>query len=865
VNEKKDGDAAKGKQPLPIVIGLLVLITVLTVILGISRMQRLLYEERTANLSKMMEKIGQNIDVVLNTHWDDAYYCARDLCREQFATRSLLIARIDTMQSFLPEGINCFLIDGEGICHASDGSTFRWGNNAILAAGEEHAYVTSVPGAEGEYLFFPVDLPSPLYVEGNSYQHFALACDMRDLDAYFDVGDFGQESTTFVVRKNGTAVYRQKRENSMSEIYNVLEFLRLQEVRYSLSGNAVAEDIEQGVSGCAVIHYQGGDYFAAYQQLESSGWFSVLLVPSHLVGVNSMHFLGSVIAYFAVLSILVLAVLSTLMFASSVRIQSQQQKIHESLRQAAETEKNANQAKSRFLSSMSHDIRTPMNAITGMASIALAHLDDRDKVESCLHKITLSSRHLLTLINDVLDISKIESGKMVLNPVSFSLRETVSTLSDIVRPQIRVKNQQFEMRIRGIEKEHLYADELRISQVFINLLTNAVKYTPEGGKITLDLCEEVLPDEKNVRLTYVVSDTGIGMSKEFMAVMYDAFSQAQDHRVTGIHGTGLGLAIVRQMVELMGGTVDCQSEEGKGTTFTVVLTLPVAPIQEEEAVLPGLEVLLIDDDSLFLETAQETFDSLKIQLETASGGEEGVRMAEARHESGRDYSVIIIDWKMPGMSGLATAEAIRKVSSAPVIFISAYDWVDLEDDVKAAAVDGFIAKPLFRSTVYEKLCGITGRKRALPEPEEELGLRFSGKRLLIAEDNDLNWEIISELLSMYGIYSERAENGRICIEKLSAAPAGRYDMILMDVQMPVMNGREAAEAIRRDERPWIKEIPIVAMTADAFAEDIAACLKSGMNGHVSKPVDMKKLCQEMSKALEERDTQTPAEPAGQLR
>jgi len=807
-----------------------------------------------------MEKIGQNFDVVLNTHWDDAYYCARDLSSEHFASRSLLLERLSAMQSFLPEEMSCYLIDKEGICHACDGSTFRWGDNSVLTTGDDHAYVTTVPGADGDFIFFPVDLPSPLIVEGNAYRYFALACNMRDLDAYFDVTDFDKQSTTFVVRKNGTAVYRQQRENSLSEIYNVLEFLRLHDVRYSLSGNQVAEDIEQGVSGCAVLNYRGGDYFAAYQQLGSSGWFAVLLVPSHLVGVNSMHFLGSVIAYFAVLSLLVLAVLSALMLASRMRIQSQQQKIHESLRQAAETEKNANQAKSRFLSSMSHDIRTPMNAITGMASIALAHLDDRDKVESCLHKITLSSRHLLTLINDVLDISKIESGKMVLNPVSFSLRETASTLSDIVRPQIRVKKQQFEMRIQGIQKEHLYADELRISQVFINLLTNAVKYTPEGGKIALDLSEEVLPDGKNVRLTYRVSDTGVGMSKEFMAVMYDAFSQAQDHRVTGIQGTGLGLAIVRQMVELMGGTVDCQSEVGKGTTFTVNLTLPVAPIQEEEAVLPGLEALLIDDDALFLETAQETFDSLKIQLETASGGEEGVRMAKARHESGRDYSVIIVDWKMPGMSGLATAEAIRKVSAAPVIFISAYDWVDLEEDVKAAAVDGFIAKPLFRSAVYEKLCGVTGRKQALSEPEEELGTRFSGKRLLIAEDNDLNWEIISELLSMYGIYSERAENGRICVEKLSAAPAGRYDLILMDVQMPVMNGREAAEAIRRDERPWIKGIPIVAMTADAFAEDIAACLKSGMDGHVSKPVDMKKLCQEMSRALEERGAET-ANPA----
>ncbi|MCM1106861.1 MAG: ATP-binding protein [Blautia sp.] len=400
----------------------------------------------------------------------------------------------------------------------------------------------------------------------------------------------------------------------------------------------------------------------------------------------------------------------------------EQEKSRRALEEALDAAEVASEAKTTFLSSMSHDIRTPMNAIIGMTTIAMKNLGDREKLRDCLEKISVSSNHLLTLINDVLDISKIESGRLTLNPVVFSLQDMVETLVNIVRPQIAAKDLQFDVRVGDIDYETVLADEVRVNQIFINILTNAVKYTPEGGRVELGLKEEALPDGRTVRLIYTVEDSGIGMSKEFMETMYETFARAKDSRINEIQGTGLGLAIVRQMVDLLGGTIDCQSEENKGTKFTVTLELPIG---------------------------------------------------------------------------------------------------------------GYEKQPKDRETVSTEM------------DRDDL----AGRHLLIAEDNDLNWEIISELLTMQDIAADWAPNGQLCVDMLTAAPPGTYDLILMDVQMPVMNGREATKAIREDSREYIRNIPIIAMTADAFAEDIAESLACGMNGHVSKPVDMNILCQEMLKAL----------------
>ncbi len=513
----------------------------------------------------------------------------------------------------------------------------------------------------------------------------------------------------------------------------------------------------------------------------------------------------------------------------------------------------ANKAKTDFLSTMSHDIRTPMNAIIGLTTIAEKNLGDVQSTGESLRKISLAGNHLLTLINDILDISKVESGKLKLSPLTFSIVETVENLVNISQPMIKEKNLEFSFHINRMEKEYLYTDQLRLNQIYINILSNAIKYTQPGGKISVKLHEEVSPDPACVRLVYVVADTGIGMSKEYMETMYQPFSRQIDSRVNSVQGTGLGLAITKQMVELMGGVIECQSRQGMGTTFTVILDIPVADRQRDDMQLDPVDVLIVDDDEVMLQTSVDTLQSLGAVAEQATSGDEALGMIEQRHLSGKDYDVVIIDWRIPEVDGIETISRIRSEieASIPILLISAYDLSDIEDRAKEAGANGFVSKPLFRSTLYDKINDLIGKESKSVEPEDDYS-DLEGLRILVAEDNDINWEIISAMLGMFGISADRAENGRICVDMINAAQKGSYELIFMDVQMPEMNGLDAARAIRRSDDPDVASIPIIAMTADAFSENVTECLNAGMNGHIAKPVDIKLVIKEIRRIREER-------------
>ena len=473
---------------------------------------------------------------------------------------------------------------------------------------------------------------------------------------------------------------------------------------------------------------------------------------------------------------------------------------------------------------------------------------------STMSKISLASNHLLTLINDILDISKVESGKLKMSPLTFSIVETVENLINISQPMIKEKNIDFSFHVNQMEKEYLYTDQLRLNQIYINILSNAIKYTEPGGRVSVDLREEQSSAPGCIRLTYVVADTGIGMTPEFMATMYQPFSRQIDSRVNSIQGTGLGLAITKQMVDLLGGTIDCQSEQGKGTTFTVVLDIPIADRQREEMQLEPIDVLIVDDDDVMLQTGADTLASLGVSAEQAQSGLEALGMIEHRHLSGKDYDIVIVDWKMPEMDGLETIRRIRSEigTDIPILLISAYDWSDIEDQAKEAGANGFVSKPLFRSTLYDKINDLIGKESASQEPEDDYS-DLQGLHILVAEDNDINWEIISSLLAMYGITSERAENGRVCVDRMREAAEGSFALIFMDIQMPEMNGLDATRAIRKLENPWAASIPIVAMTADAFSENVTECLDAGMNGHIAKPIDIKLVIKEIRRIKDRRE------------
>ena len=519
---------------------------------------------------------------------------------------------------------------------------------------------------------------------------------------------------------------------------------------------------------------------------------------------------------------------------------------HKALKEAYRAAENASHAKTDFLSNMSHDIRTPMNAIVGLTAIAGANIENQDKVVECLGKITKASRHLLGLINEVLDMARIESGRMSLAEEDFSLPELVDNLLTLTKPAIDEHHHQLEVHVEHIEHEAVCGDSLRIQQVFVNLMSNAVKYTPDGGNITLTIKEKPNGFSELGCYEFSIEDNGIGMTPEFQKIMFEPFSRADDHRTTKVQGTGLGMAIARNIVNLMNGDIQVESAPNKGTKITVTVYLKLQEDEkEQEKELFDLPVLVVDDDQTCCESTVDTLREIGIAGEWVLTGKGAVERCAARHKTGRDYFAVILDWKMPEMDGIATARRIRECvgEDVTIIILTSFEFSEIEEEARAAGVDAFMAKPLFRSRLTATLRQFTSGKKeknARNYLEDFAKTDYTGKRLLLVEDNDLNREIATEILGMTGVTVETAENGKIAVEKVAAAPEHWYSLVLMDIQMPVMNGYEATAAIR--SLPGSRgKVPIIAMTANAFAEDVQLAKNTGMNEHIAKPLDLNKL------------------------
>ena len=522
---------------------------------------------------------------------------------------------------------------------------------------------------------------------------------------------------------------------------------------------------------------------------------------------------------------------------------------HQMLKEACEAANRANASKSEFLSRMSHDIRTPMNGIIGMTEIAIANIDNPRKVRSCLQKISASGKHLLGLINNVLDMSKMESGKLILNVEQILLPELIHGVVNIILPSTQDKKQRFDLHVHDIIAESVWGDSVRLNQTLHNLLENAVRFTPEGGNIKLNVYQT--PSEKGnayVTVHLIVSDNGVGMSEEFLKRIFEAFAREDNARVQQIQGAGLGLSITKQIVDAMGGTIQVESEQGKGSSFHVSLDMEAALLPEEEMDIPSWRTLVIDDDEVFCDCTLATLESIGIHAQCALNGQSALEMLEEQRQKGNDYEVILTDWKLPGMDGVEVAREIRnRYGEKPYILMSsAADNSDIEEQARQAGVDAFIVKPLFKSTLYYNL----NRLKAEAESPEESPISFDGEHILVAEDNDLNWEIVSTLLSSIGLVPEHAENGRVCVDMLTQSPEGLYQAILMDIRMPVMNGLEAASAIRALDRDDAKRIPIIAISADAFSDDIQRCIDCGMDDHTSKPIDVNRVAELLRKYMQ---------------
>ena len=571
-------------------------------------------------------------------------------------------------------------------------------------------------------------------------------------------------------------------------------------------------------------------------------FFKVMLISSIAVAV-------------VLLTILMLLQKARKAEAAARKAASDTQELNAKLQVAVEKAESANRAKSTFLSNMSHDIRTPMNAIIGFTTLALSNIDDTDRVKDYLGKTLASSNHLLSLINDVLDMSRIESGKIHLEEVEVNLSDVLHDLKTIVSGQIYAKQLELYMDAMDVTDEDVYCDKTRLNQILLNLLSNAIKFTPAGGTVSVRVRQLAGKVHGCGQYEFRIKDNGIGMSQEFAQKIFEPFERERTSTVSRIQGTGLGMAITKNIVDMMGGTIEVQTAQGKGTEFTVCVPMraqteqrPVEKITE----LEGLKALVVDDDFNTCDSVTKMLVKVGMRAEWTLSGKEAVLRARQSIEMSDVYHAYIIDWRLPDMNGIEVTRQIRSLhDDTPIIILTAYDWSDIEVEAKAAGVTAFCAKPMFMSDLRETLMSALGQKpadavqRLLPEKNAD----FKGKHILLVEDNELNREIAQEILREYGFLVDSAENGAVAVEKVSTAAPGSYDLVLMDVQMPIMDGYTATRKIRALDDPARAKLPILAMTANAFDEDRRNALESGMNGFLSKPIVIDDLVQELHKIL----------------
>lgn len=747
--------------------------------------------------------------------------------------------------------------DGEDEVIYGDKLHFMDGQNVMERLMRDGSVVASAETAEGErVLVLGVKAEYPM---GNGhrsaalfagfsmdYLNDALFLDEEDTEVYYHIIDV---NGNFVIRNSGA--FRESYFERIMEMYEPYEGKVPADYVQELS-----EAMKNGeVYYMNVTAEEEGKQIYCSRLPGNSGWYLIFVMPMDFM-TKSVSELAAVRVWVTLGSVLVIFIAMAIIFLLYYRLSVRQ---IDELRKARQEAVHANMAKSDFLASMSHDIRTPMNSIIGMTGIAQKNIDDKERVDDCLRKISLSSKHLLGLINDVLDMSKIDSGKMVLNMVPVSLREQMDDLVNIIQPQVSEKKQVFDIFIRNIISEDVICDNVRLNQVLLNLLSNAIKFTPEGGRVDVYVYQVQQEGESNagmVETHFLVKDTGIGMSPEFQAKIWDTFAREETDQVRYITGSGLGTSIAKKIVDLMGGTIELTSEQGKGSTFHVILNLQKSDAGTEGMQLPPWNILVVDDNRDLCESAVDNLEELGTHAEWIQDGMKAVEMIEERHKRNDDYKFVLIDWKMPGMDGVETIKEIRKRVglSIPIFLISAYDWSDMEDSVDESMIEGFISKPLFKSTLYHRLRQYTDTYDGSQEQDSSMEADLTGKRILLAEDIDLNWEVASEILSITGVELHRAVNGRECLEMFDNSEIGYYDAILMDIRMPVMDGYDATRAIKALERED-KDLPIIAMTADAFSDDAQRCLECGMVAHIAKPIDVKECMRILNKYLGKKNNE----------
>ena len=861
VLQTNQGEQSRGgkRRLSPVIILIILIILVVALSVGVyALVNRTLVESNIETMTEMAVHDNVSLTSILNDEWECMEVLPSMLKGNDIQTEKQLLETLRIYNEHYTKSMT-MLVDENGVCYRSDGvitqmpqlveKLSEYDGNFVLRQDDDFRETAE---AKKEYLVFGKCI-SDIQIDGHTFKYMIRRVQISELDSKLRLESFGGEGMASVIDQDGNFIIKLNRTGSVAERDNFLEKLQTAKFYGDLTYDEVMKTVQDEPDGISFeAKYDGTRYVVHIAALENTDWYYAALVPTSVFSAVTNRILGLVF-------ILILCIIAAVIFLAFTWSRSQHNRLkvaeehRAQLSQALDMAQQANRAKTVFLNNMSHDIRTPMNAIIGFTALATKSIDNKETVLDYLAKIAQSSDHLLSLINDILDMSRIESGKVTIDEKEEELSDILHSIRNIFLADIKAKNLDLFIDTMNIKNEHIICDKLRLNQVLLNILSNAVKYTPNGGMISLKIRQEEPMADGRCYYEFRIRDNGIGMSEEFRKTIFEPFTREKTSTISGIQGTGLGMAITKNIVDMMGGTITCSSKQGEGSEFVVRLPLHIQENYVEESIdcsfANGVRALVVDDDMEACTSVAGMLRDIGMRSEWCVSGKEAVVRSEEAFAIHDRYEAYIIDWMMPDMNGIETARRIRKVvgPEAPIIILSAYDYSNIETEALEAGVTAFISKPIFESDLKRTLARVYGAGQAAEQ--EAAGPSFAGKRILLVEDNELNQEIATAILEDEGIEVETAGNGQEACDTLLEKGAGYYDLVLMDIQMPIMDGYEASEKIRSFEDEELSKVPIFAMTANAFEEDKKKAFAAGMNGHIAKPINISVLMEELKKNL----------------
>ncbi len=799
---------------------------------------QMLYAERLSQMQDVTTQLFSGLENVVENEWNTADILRNYIEMAQPATADDLqrfMGKQAVLNKFDENMDSLLAIDQNGRYYTQDGMKGTLQEVDYLLDGRERVtFVSNTVTTNRTKMVFLEKLRSPVRLEdGSTIIYYGMAQDMTELEPYFKCEAYENDSSVYVIDSDGLKLFSGRNDNTLLNGYNVYKVLKSMEYHHGSNFEETEKNLEENGLAYSNAVLDGEEYFYSMYQMENAEWVLVFLVRSDAVALNTVELVNTTIKIVMVFAVFMCCVSGMIIFWLLQRQQKKELQIVESNNEKLEKLnvelEAASKAKSDFLSNMSHDIRTPMNAIVGITGLMEHESGMSDKMRGYIDKVQLSSRHLLGLINDILDMSRIESQKVTLNAENVSLAEEIGQIDSMIRTQATEHHQNFQIHGNRVTHEYLICDGVRLRQILLNLLSNAVKYTPDGGAVTLDFTEVPCEIPDHAKFIFAVTDNGYGMTPQFLQHIFEPFTRAENSVTNKVQGTGLGMAITKNIVDLMKGEIQVESEPGKGSRFEVTLTFPID--RKKECALRGARVLLLSKDPVLTENVRASMREAPVKFHAAE------TLQEAEEWLGQKKADVLL------LSGCAENAALKEnidflrthlPKKALILCVDDIREEQIRDQILAAGADGIVASPFFLSNLEMAVA----RTRTNTSSDQENTSILCGMRFLCAEDNELNAEILKEILHMYDAECTIYSNGEEITEAFQTVKPGDYNAVLMDIQMPKMNGLDAAKAIRNGSNPLGKTIPIIAMTANAFSEDVEHCLEAGMDAHIAKPLDI---------------------------